>query len=340
MIQDHFRENERCIMIANVRNKQRILRLLKYLYQSSDEDHPVTTKELVEKFSEENANAGRKTVKDDIDVLVDEGYDIVTNKSYYNSFFMGSREFELPELKLLIDAVSSSRFITQEKSDQLISKLSGFASKYEAEKLVRHIYTADRLKSSNSGIYYIVDRITDSINEEKKVRFQYFDYTPDKVKVLRHDGEAYIVSPYALLWDDNHYYMVGYYDKRKDINVFRVDRINNLEIIDDNIIPAPDSFNIDDYAQQVFNMFSGEKQEVVLQCHNVLMKSVIDQFGEDVVTWKISEDQFRVKAYVCTSQTFYGWIFQFAGKMKIISPDRAVEEYKNMLEKALTHMSL
>ena len=327
-------------MGSNLRNKQRLLRLLKYLYQNTDENHPVTTKELVEIFSEENANAGRKTVKDDIDVLVDEGYDIVTNKSYYNSFFMGSREFELPELKLLMDAVSSSRFITKEKSDILIRKLSGFASKYDAEKLVRHIYTAERLKSANAGIYYIVDRITDSINEEKKVQFQYSDYTAEKVKVLRHDGELYVVSPYALIWDDNHYYMVGYYDKREDINVFRVDRINGLEISDERAVVAPASFNIDDFAQQVFNMFTGEKQEVVLECHNDLMKSVIDQFGEDVVTWKITADTFRTKAYVCTSQTFYSWVFQFAGKMKLVSPGPVVEEYKKMLEKALMHMSL
>ena len=205
---------------------------------------------------------------------------------------------------------------------------------------MRHIYTAERLKSANASIYYIVDRITDSINEEKKVRFQYSDYTAEKVKVLRHDGELYVASPYALIWDDNHYYMVGYYDKREDINVFRVDRINNLEILDENAVVAPASFNIDDFAKQVFNMFTGEKQEVVLECHNDLMKSVIDQFGEDVVTWKVTADAFRAKAYVCTSQTFYSWVFQFAGKMKLVSPGPVVEEYKKMLEKALMHMSL
>lgn len=326
--------------MSQVRNKQRLLRLLKYLYQNTDEEHPVSTNELVDIFTDANANATRKTIKDDIDVLVEEGYDIVTNKSYYHSFFMGGREFELPELKLLIDAVSSSQFITKEKSAVLIEKISNLTSRFEAEKLVRHIYFADKLKSSNSGIYYIVDQITDSINVEKKVQFQYYDYTVDKNKILRHDGEIYTVSPYALIWDDNHYYMVGYFDKRGDVNVFRVDRIKDLRIIDECAHPMPDTFDIDDFAQQVFNMFSGEKQEIILECHKEQMKSIIDRFGEDVATWRVSQDYFRVKVSVCISQTFYGWVFKFAGKIKIVSPSNVVEDYKTMLEKALNHLSI
>lgn len=140
------------------------------------------------------------------------------------------------------------------------------ASRWEAEKLVRHLYVAEKVKAENPGLYYIVDRITDAINQSRKVTFHYQDYTPAKTKFLRHGGASYFVSPYTLLWDDNHYYMVGFYDKRQAVNVLRVDRICDLEISEETVVPEPEDFHIEDYAQQVFNMFAGEKQDVVLEC--------------------------------------------------------------------------
>lgn len=323
-----------------MRNKQRLLRLLRYLYENTDEDHPVKTPELVEIFSDQNAHAKRKTLQDDIRILEGEGYDIETIKSYYYAYYMRTREFELPELKLLIDAVSSSRFITKAKSDELIEKLSKLASKYQAEKLVRHIYTADRLKPGNENIYYIVDQITDAINEEKKVGFKYFDYTPEKEKILRRGGEEYLVSPYGLLWDDNHYYMVGYFDHKENITTFRVDRISVLGIKDETAVPRPEDFDINEYAQERVNMFSGETQEVILQCENEMMKSVIDQFGEDIETWTVDQERFRAKVRVNVSQTFFAWVFQFNGKIRIYGPDEVREAYREMLERLQQQLSL
>ena len=323
-----------------MKNKQRLLRLLRYLYENTDEDHPVKTPELVEIFSDQNAHAKRKTLQDDIRILEGEGYDIETIKSYYYAYYMRTREFELPELKLLIDAVSSSRFITRDKSEELIGKLSRLASKYQAEKLVRHIYTADRLKPGNENIYYIVDQITDAINEDKKVGFKYFDYTPEKEKVLRRDGAEYSVSPYGLLWDDNHYYMVGYFDHKEKITTFRVDRISTLGIKDEPAVPRPDDFDINVYAQERVNMFSGETQEVILQCENEMMKSVIDQFGEDVEVQVVNQQFFRAKVNVNVSQTFFAWVFQFNGKIQLYGPDEIVKEYKDMLERAQIQLSL
>jgi len=323
-----------------MKNKQRLLRLLRYLYENTDEDHPVKTPELVEIFSDQNAHAKRKTLQDDIRILEGEGYDIETIKSYYYAYYMRTREFELPELKLLIDAVSSSRFITKDKSEELIGKLSGLASRYQAEKLVRHIYTADRLKPGNENIYYIVDQIADAINEEKKVGFKYFDYTPEKEKILRRDGEEYLVSPYGLLWDDNHYYMIGYFDHKEEITTFRVDRISILGIKDEPAVPRPDDFDINAYAQERVNMFSGETQEVILQCENETMKSVIDQFGEDVETWTVNQQFFRAKVNVNVSQTFFAWVFQFNGKIRIYGPDEVREKYQEMMERLIQQMSL
>ena len=269
-----------------------------------------------------------------------EGYDIETIKSYYHAYYMRTREFELPELKLLIDAVSSSRFITKDKSDELIKKLSGLASKYQAEKLIRHIYTAERLKPGNENIYYIVDQITDAINEEKKVSFQYFDYTPEKEKVLRRDGEEYIVSPYGLLWDDNHYYMVGYFDHKESITTFRVDRISVLGMIDEPAVPRSADFDIDAYAQERINMFSGQTQEVILQCENEMMKSVIDQFGEEIETWIVDQHSFRAKVNVNVSQTFFAWVFQFNGRIRIYGPEDVREQYRQMLQRLQQQLSL
>ena len=176
--------------MASIRNKQRPFRLLKYLYENTDENHPVSTPELVKIFQAEDAHASRKTVKDDIDVLIGEGFDIVTVRSTQNSFFLANRRFELPDIKLLIDAVSSSRFINREKSTALIEKLTGMVSRAQAEKIRRHLYAADRVKADNHQIYYTVDAITDAIDEGKKICFQYYEYSGDKEKLLRRDNTA------------------------------------------------------------------------------------------------------------------------------------------------------
>lgn len=320
--------------MANIRNKQRPFRLLRYLYEKTDDNHPVSTQELVRIFQAEDAHASRKTVKDDIDVLMSEGFDIVTIKSTQHSFFLANRRFEIPEVKLLIDAVSSSRFISKEKSEVLIGKLTGLVSKAQAEKIKRHLYLADRVKADNKQIYYIVDVITDAINEGKKICFQYFDYNAAKEKSLRHEGAKYIVSPYALVWDDNHYYMLGFSDARQMMVNFRVDRMCSTELLEEKAVPLPADFDMAEYVQHQFRMFAGDEIEVVLECRNDMMKYVIDQFGEDVETWKATKDTFFAKVSVADSPTFYGWVFPFEGKVRISSPQKIRDKYRNMVKAA------
>ena len=320
--------------MTNIRNKQRPFRLLRYLYENTDENHPISTSELVRIFVAEDAHAKRKTVKDDIDVLVAEGFDVVTVRSRNHSFFLGTRMFELPEIKLLIDAVSSSRFINAEKSETLISKLTSLMSKHQAEKVCRHLYAADPVKADNRQIYYIVDAINDAINEGKKVRFQYFEYNGMKEKCLRHDGAEYSVSPYALVWDDNHYYMFGYSDTKQMIANYRVDRMCNTEMKEEDAVPLPDGFSMDDYVRRQFHMFAGDEIEVILECNDDMMKYIIDQFGEEVETWKVSEDTFRAKVNVADSPTFYGWVFPFEGKIQIAEPEEIREKYRQMVKAA------
>ena len=320
--------------MTSIRNKQRPFRLLKYLYENTDEEHPISTTELVRIFVAEDAHAKRKTVKDDIDVLVGEGFDVVTVRGRNNSFFLGTRKFELPEVKLLIDAVSSSRFISAEKSETLISKLTDMVSRHQAEKVCRHLYTAEHVKADNKQIYYIVDAVTDAINEGKKIRFQYFDYDGKKEKCLRHDGAEYSVSPYALVWDDSHYYMCGYSDAKQMIVNYRVDRMCNTEIKDEKAVALPEGFSMDDYVRKQFHMFAGDETEVVLECRDDMMKYIIDQFGEEVETRKVSEDTFQAKVHVADSPTFYGWVFPFEGKIQIVEPEEIREKYHEMVKSA------
>ena len=320
--------------MTSIRNKQRPFRLLKYLYENTDEEHPISTTELVKIFVAEDAHAKRKTVKDDIDVLVGEGFDVVTVRGRNNSFFLGTRKFELPEVKLLIDAVSSSRFISAEKSETLISKLTDMVSRHQAEKVCRHLYTAEHVKADNKQIYYIVDAVTDAINEGKKIRFQYFDYDGKKEKCLRHDGAEYSVSPYALVWDDSHYYMCGYSDAKQMIVNYRVDRMCNTEIKDEKAVALPEGFSMDDYVRKQFHMFAGDETEVVLECRDDMMKYIIDQFGEEVETRKVSEDTFQAKVHVADSPTFYGWVFPFEGKIQIVEPEEIREKYHEMVKSA------
>ena len=320
--------------MTNIRNKQRPFRMLKYLYENTDENHPVSTPELVKIFQAEDAHASRKTVKDDIDVLVGEGFDIVTIRSTQNSFFLANRKFEIPEIKLLIDAVSSSRFINREKSAVLIEKLTGMVSKAQAEKIRRHLYTADRVKADNHQIYYIVDAITDAINEGKKICFQYFEYNGDKERLLRRNGAKYSVSPYALVWDDNHYYMLGFSDDRQKIVNYRVDRMCNTGMTEEPAVSMPADFDMEEYVQLQFRMFAGEEVEVVLECRNDMMKYIVDQFGEDVETRKASEETFFAKVSVADSPTFYGWGFAFEGKLKISEPQEIRDKYMAMVRAA------
>ena len=310
--------------------KGRLLALRDYLYKYTDEQHPVSTQELIDEMTRQGYPGNRKTIKDDIDVLNKFGMDIITNVSRGNSFYMASREFEIPELKLLVDAVSSSRFISAARSEQLIGKLTAMASEYEKEQITPRIFTGDRIKANNPHLYYVVDMLIQAIQNKKKVRFQYGEFDADKHKVLRNDGEIYINSPYGCLWNDDFYYLVGYSEKREKVVTFRVDRIVDLEIMDDDIIPEPADFDMSDYAKIVIEMFDGEPQEVELLCDNELMKSVIDKFGENIKTERVSYEQFKAVVNVSTSKTFYAWCFRFAEQMKIVGPENVKNTYIEM----------
>ena len=316
--------------------KPRIICLLKLLEKYTDEEHQLTTTELTNMLeSEYGLTVHRVTFKRDIEALQEMGYDIVETRSSQNKYFLGNRKFELPELKLLIDAVESSKFITSNKSKVLIDKINDLASVYQVKKLKRNNYVVKNIKPDNEQIYYIVNAINDAINSNKQISFQYFDFTGLKKKVLKNNGEVYTISPYHLVWSGDYYYVLGYSEKRKKVINFRVDRIATIPIIlDKESCPQPEEFDLNEFTKTVFKMFEGDVIEVDLRCDNSLMKTIVDKFGEDVTTLAYDMNSFRVITDVAASPTFYGWIFGFSGKIQILGPEAVKKEYLQMIKQA------
>lgn len=315
--------------------KRRILELFKILQEQTDEEHPLDTYQLMEQLEEMGLPANRKTLKNDIESMIEAGFDVVVISSKPNKFFWGSREFELPELKLLVDAVSSSRFITQKKSRDLTRKLTEFASVNHRSELDRHVSATSRVKASNESIYYTVDTINEAINKRKMISFKYTEYDGAKKKVYRNDGEVYELSPYQLFWNEDFYYVVGYSEKHGNVSSFRVDRMEDPKITKKNVIRRPKGFSMTDFSKKTFDMFGGDEVDVRLECRNELMKYIIDRFGESVHTKKMNDEYFVAKVNVSLSPTFYAWVFQFAGQMRILSPERAVDEMKKMAQEII-----
>lgn len=311
----------------------RTLLVLKYLWENTDETHPVSLEQIKDYL--ETCGLTRpdsRPLKNDIAQLTEMGIDIVVNRRVQNQYFVASRHFDTAEVKLLIDAVQSSRFITPKKSKTLIKKLAAFTDPYQEQLLKRQLYVDYPAKAGNEAIMRIVDDIHAAIAEKKKVTFQYFDYTPEKKKVHRHDGALYSVSPYAMLWNNDLYYMVGYSDSRDLVATYRVDRIDHLTVTEETAARRPKGFQVSSYFGKTFSMLGGEECQVELLCENELMGSIIDRFGEKVHTEVVDGEHFKVITTVALSSTFFGWVFASGGKMRITAPQGAVRRFQEMLD--------
>lgn len=306
-----------------------LLLLQQYLYQQTDEQHPVSVTDILAFWQQHGIQAGRKSVYTDIELLQNAGMDIVCVKSSQNKYFVGQRLFELPELKLLVDAVESSRFITEKKSTALIKKLSHLTSTAQAEQLNRRIYMGGTPKPENESIYYNVDTIHNAVQKKQQITFQYFEYTPKKEKVLKHDGYKYRFSPYAMIWNRDCYYAVGWSEKHGKIAQFRVDRMTAVEPLEQAAVQTPD-FDPAEYVRKVFGMYPDDLCTAKLLCDNEVMRSVIDRFGENVRTETVDEQHFRATVEVAPSPPFFSWVFTFSGKIRIVSPAAVLEEMRDM----------
>ena len=325
-------------MAKSSNQKLKLLYLLKMLEENTDEENAMSINTMIGELERYGVSAERKSIYDDLEALKHYGLDIASKKSKTTEYYVASRLFELPELKLLVDAVQCSKFVTHKKNNELIKKIESLASYRQAQSLQRQVYVSNRVKTINESIYYNVDRLHAAIAENKKVSFKYFDYDVKKEKVFRKSGEKYSVSPYVLSWDDENYYLITFSSKYNDFTHYRVDRMTDIDLIDEERDPLPEKkhFDIAEYTKKVFNMFGGEEVLVQLQLDNSLVNAVIDRFGKDVVIGRIDDSNFYVWIKVAVSQTFFAWISQFGSKVKILSPDIVIEKYKRSIQEILS----
>ena len=313
--------------------KLKILYILKILMEQTDENHPLSTNDLIAALKHYDIDAERKSIYTDIECLQDFGVDIICEKARSNQYYVGSRDFELPELKLLVDSVQASKFITHKKSRELNKKLEKLASKHEGGALQRHVTVHKRIKSMNESIYYSVDVIHEAIKNNKKIEFKYYSYDVDKNFEPRRNGAIYSVVPFALSWADEHYYLIGYYDRYDDVSNFRVDRMNQVSISEEEaaILPAYENFDIIDYTNKIFGMFGGSLERVKIRFNHEMINLVIDKFGKEISIYEKDECRFCVSLDLAITNTFFSWMVIFGDKAEIISPEFVRDEYKSYL---------
>lgn len=325
-------------MSQSSNQKLKALYILKILQEKTDEQHAISVQELIKELEKYDISAERKSIYRDIGVLQEFGYDIMSSKSKeLNGYYLASRDFELPELKLLVDAVQASRFMTAKKSKELISKLETLTSPYQAKQLQRQVYVSDRIKNNNESIYYIVDEIHRAMQENKMICFKYYEWGVDKEMHFRHDGKDYLVSPFFLLWKDENYYLVAYDDEAGIFKHYRVDKMTKLTVTDQARMGTQlaKTQNPATYVQMRFGMFSGETAMVTLQFPEEMSGVIFDRFGKDISIRKRKNDIYTARVEVAVSSQFFGWMTGVAPKIKIISPQEIVEQYQTHLQEIL-----
>lgn len=307
-------------MAKSANQKLKLLILKDYLLRNSDEKHPVTIPQIIEELGRYDIKAERKSLYDDLEALRVYGLDIVQSRGNY---YVGQRNFETPELKLLVDSIQSSKFITEKKTMSLIKKLEELASMYDAQLLERQVYVRNRVKSMNESVYYNVDSIADAINQDRAIRFKYFEYTVTKERRIRRNGDWYVVSPFTLMWDDENYYMVAWDADAGSLKHYRVDKMLEITALKDARIGKEAFAEVDmaAYAKKIFGMFTGQDRSVRLRFKNILAGAVFDRFGRDVMLIPDGEDHFVVTLDVAVSPQFYSWVFGFGTDVEILSPD-------------------
>ena len=321
-------------MPKNVNQKLKILYIMDMLLSDTDEEKGLTMSQIIGRLDSFGIKAERKSIYDDLESLRLYGLDILTKRGATTEYYVGQRTFELPELKLLVDAVQCSKFITQKKSMDLIGKLQSLTSKNQAKALQRQVFVTNRIKTQNESIYYNVDALHTAIIERRKASFKYFDYNSEKKRVFRKDERVYVVNPLGLSWDDENYYLISYSEKYDAYVHYRVDRMSGISVLDD---PMDDSdkiskFDIVEYCKRVFNMFGGDDVRVEMTVDNSLINIMIDRFGKDVILYPKDEGTVRVITGVTRSGTFFGWLTQFGDKIHIDAPGDLREEYVKYLK--------
>ena len=323
-------------MAKSANQKLKLLYLLKILTEQSDEEHCMSAQALIDALEAYDIKAERKSIYDDIAQLTDFGYDIVLVKAKTGGgYYLAGREFELAELKLLVETVQASRFLTLKKSRELIAKIEKLASKSEAGQLQRQVYVANRIKTANESIYYIVDDIHRAIQNNEQITFQYLEWNLEKELVPRKEGKIYRISPWALTCKDENYYLIAHENESNSIKHFRVDKMGHIQVLTGIARQGAElfeRFDIAAYANKTFGMYGGREEVVTLEFENRFIGVVLDRFGKEVSVRKRDMEHFSVRVQVALSGQFYGWLTGLGAGAKITAPTDVVEEYRKYLQ--------
>jgi len=314
--------------------KLKPLYIMDFLLRNSDEAHPVSVNQIIAHLDSRGISAERKSIYSDLDALRFYGLDIVQSEAGRASgYYVASRDFELPELKLLVDSVQSSKFITRKKTATLIEKIEQLASLHEAQLLSRQVFVANRIKTMNESIYYNVDEIHAGISQNKKIRFKYFEYSVSKERHYRKGGSFYVASPFAMTWDDENYYMVAYDTDTQSIKHYRVDKMDKISVVDEprDGLEAYNALDMAIYSRKTFGMFTGTEENVALRFDNHLVGAVLDRLGQEVFIVPDGPEHFTVRTDVVVSPQFFAWVLGFGGSAQIMGPENVISKLKEHL---------
>lgn len=314
--------------------KLKILYIYDYLLKNSHEKNPVRASELIQMLEKHRISCDRKTIYSDIAALQDYGLDIVALPGRNGGYYIASRIFELPELKLLVDAVQSSRYLTEKKSRELIGKLCAQCNEEDARFVKRNVFVSGRVKSMNESIYYNVDAIQEAIAQDRQITFRYFDWDIKGQRAYRE--KSYLASPYGLSQDNENCYLLAY-SQRHGITSYRVDRMVNIELTEEKRLPCPElsDAKLSAYANQMFQMFAGDTADVKLRFHKDLLNVVIDRFGKEIIRIPDGEDHFIFTVKVAVSPMFLSWVIGFGDKAKVLYPQAVVDACRQLCREAM-----
>lgn len=331
-------------MPRSTNQKLKLLYLAKILLDKTDEDHHLSMEELLALLARHGVDAERKSIYSDIAALQNFGLDIISQRGPGGGYYIASREFELPELKLLVDAIQCSRFITEKKSNELIKKIESLASEAQAHALQRQVYVSGRVKTMNESIYYNIDKLHAAVSAGVQITYQYFEWALDfsaaqrVFKRYRKYGALYQVSPWALTWDDENYYLVAYDGGAGEIRHYRVDKMEHISLTDrprEGQQFFQEHFDIAAYSRKVFGMFSGAEKAVRLRCENSFIGVLRDRFGADLMIQRDDDTHFFVRITVAVSPQFFSWVFGLGGAVQIVEPPEVREDFQKQLHAML-----
>lgn len=321
-------------MAARNGQKVKLLYIIDILKKYTDEEHPITATEICEKLASNGVTAERKAIYDDIAQLTDYGFDIIKTRTPKSGFFLASREFEIPEISLLIDAVKTAKFISAKKTRVLVSKLEKMLSIYQVKKGDKSVFIDYSEKSHNEEIFYSIDTISRAIESQKKISLKYGVRELNENREIVTNYKTRVISPYALTWQEDRYYLIGNYDKYDNLIHLRLDRMRSVEVLDEplrhfsKLSSYTDTFDVADYTKKLFGMFGGDFEEIELRCSKDILEKVADRFSENLFIRNVTDEHFSITVKAAVSEGLVTWIMNYGDNIKVIKPSTLIDKIK------------